>query len=176
MVPCKILMQRFTEVCHKIGDVPVASRTANSDSIGRHCKVHSPSSEYEMRSPYLCLKTKSHEPTRSHIVCYDILNAYISEGLKILRSNQNQSQALFNTKLLKLQRTPQILFKIFPVFNMQFIKFPSSIHHTHANDLCFPTEKLVFDHNDNLLLLLHIKHIMEFQTSEQRLNHIEETY
>lgn len=129
-----------------------------------------------MRSPYLCLKTKSHEPTRSHIVCYDILNAYISEGLKILHSNQNQSQALFNTKLLKLQRTPQILFKIFPVFNMQFIKFPSSIHHTHANDLCFPTEKLVFDHNDNLLLLLHIKHIMEFQTSEQRLNHIEETY
>lgn len=56
LVPCKILMQRFTEACHRIGDVPVASRTANSDSIGRHCKAHWLAYEYKMRGPYLFFK------------------------------------------------------------------------------------------------------------------------
>lgn len=34
----------------------------------------------------------------------------------------------------------------------------------------------MFDHNDNLLLLLSIKYAMELQTSEQQLKHVEETY
>lgn len=59
------------------------------------------------------LKGKSHEPTRSHIVCHDILNAHISENLITLHNNQSQWQALFSTTFLKLQRTPRILFRSF---------------------------------------------------------------